>query len=388
MPERVSNLGYMALKKESTKGTAVTPDTYVPLYEESLVTDVHLDEDTPIVGHKYFHHQVLQGLRSHTGDIKVLAEPNTAARILDMHLTKGSTTGSGPYTHPFTLSNTTNPNSYTVDIAKGQVVFRFMGLEVSEIEPDFEDNKMVFNLTCSALKSFTVREVSSLSTDTLTLKTNYDPSPTTGLVVGDLVRLFKADGTTVDLTVESIDSATEVTFTSTPTGAAGGDYIALRPATPSLSVVTPFLWTRSEFRFAATAADALSATHTPLQEGSKWILTHEFEDDEGSKRSGSFDPASLVRKLGKASLTAIPFFDTPESYNRFLTVTKRACVIRHFSETGYELRVTLNNLKAMEDPVSLNTDEVIYEELEYVGTYDSSDGQAFDVKVINNVSSI
>jgi hypothetical protein len=213
--ERLSNLGYLGLKKESTKGTAVTPDVYVPLYEDSLITDPHLDDDMAIIGNKFNTFQALQGLRSHGGDFKVLAEPNTAARIIDMLLTKGTTTGVGPYTHPYTLSNVTNPNAYTVDIARGQVVFRFMGLEASEIEPDFDENKMLLNVSAAALKSFTVREISSVSGSgpyTVTLKTNYDPAPTAGLVVGDLIRFHLANGTTVDATVASIP--TDATFTT------------------------------------------------------------------------------------------------------------------------------------------------------------------------------
>lgn len=389
MPTRLSNLGYFAVKKQSDIDTADTPDVYVPIYSESFNTLVNLDADNPIAGNKAAIFQHIQGVRHHLGEAQVLAEPNTAGYIMDMLLTKGTTTGGGdPYTHPFTLSPTTDPNWYTVDIAKGQIVYRFIGVGCYELGHEFSDNKMMFNLSLAAKKSFIVREVSSLDTDTLTLKTNYDPSPTTGLVAGDLVRLFKADGSTVDLVVESVDSATQVTFTTTPTGAADGDYIALRPATPSFSLVTPFLWSRTEFRFGATASAALSATHTPLEPGSVFTLKHNFNENEGEKRSGSFDPAELTRTLGEAELNVKVKFDTPEDMHRFLTNTKRACVVRMFSGTGHELRVTLNNIKFTENPVELETGELIYAEGPMMAEYDSSDAQVFDVKVLNAVSSI
>ena len=388
MPTRLANLGYLALKKQSDKDVAVTPDTYVPIYSESLNTMVNLDADNPIAGNKAAIFQHIQGQRHHTGDVQVLAEPTTAGYLFDMLLKKGSTTGgSDPYTHPFILS-ANDPNAYTVDIAKGQVVFRFIGVEAYEISPEFDANKMMLNVSLAARKSFIAREVSQLNTNAITFKTDYDPSPTTGLVAGDLMRLFKADGTTVDLVIDTVDSATTVTYTTTPTGAADGDIVTLRPATPSFALVTPFLWSRTEFRFGANAAAALSATHTPLQPGSSWRIQHNFEENEGAKRSGSFDPAELVRTQGDGELTPQIKFDTPEDMNRFLTNQKRACVVRHFSGTGHELRITLNNLRFQEAPIELNTGEVIYLEGTMKPQYDTSDAQVFDVKVLNNVSSI
>ena len=387
MPARLANLGYLALKKQSDKDDAVVPNVYVPLYSESFNTMVNLDADNPIAGNKMLTFQHIQGVRHHMGEVQVLAEPNSAGYFFDMLLKKGSTTGSNPYTHPFTASED-DPNAYTVDIAKGQSVFRFIGVECYEIGNEYSDNKMLLNLQLSARKSFIAREVASLSSDTLTLKDDYDPNPTDGLVVGDLIRLFLANGTTLDLTVESIDSGTEVTFTATPTGAAAGDIITLRKATPSFSLLTPFMWARTEFRFAGTAADALTATHTPLETGSQWTIQHNLEANEGAKRSGSFDPAELVRTQVDAELNVKVKFDTPEDMNRFLTNQKRACVVRMFSGDDKELRVTFNNLRFTENPVELNTGEIVYAEGPMKPQYDSSDAQGLDVKVINAVSSI
>ena len=390
MPTRLANLGYLAIKKQSSKDTGVIPDKYVPLYSESFNTMVNLDADSPIAGNKAKTFQHIQGVRHHMGEVQVLAEPNTAGYFFDMFLKKGSTTGSNPYTHPFTLDPATDPNAYTVDICKGQVVYRFIGVECYEIGHEYDENKMLLNLSLAARKSFIAREVASLASDTITFKTNYDPTPTAGIVAGDLMRLHLAAGTTVDLTVLSVDSATAITFTTTPTGAADGDTVTLRPATPSFSLVTPFLWSKTQFRFGANATAALSATHTPLQSGSAWTLQHELEENEGAKRSGSFDPVELVRAQGDGELKIKIRFDDPHDMNKFLSVQKRACVIRHFSGTGdiHELRVTLNNLKFEENPVELNTGEIVYAEGALKPEYDSSDAQLFDVKVINAVATI
>lgn len=386
---RLSNLGYFAIKKETTKGTAVTPNVYVPIYDENLITDVKLDLDNPIVGNKAEVYQTIQGQRSHSGEVTILAEPNIAGYLFDAFMTKGSTTGGGPYTHPFTISASTNPNSYTIDISKGSVVQRFMGCEISEVSIDFDTNKMVFKVKFSGLKSLFVREISSVSTNTVDLKTNYDPSPTDGFVTSDTVQILDVSaGTTQNFTVSSISDLDTLVLSGSPSGIVAGDLIYLRPATPSFSLLSPFLWARTEFRFGDDAASALSSSQTRLEQGSKWTLMHKFENDEGAMRSGSFDPAALVRTQSAAELEAKLFFDTPEDLNKFLTNTKKAVVVRHFSGTSYELRVTLNNVKFTEHPTNLNTGEIVYADGKMVAQYDSSDVQQFAVSIINNVSSI
>lgn len=155
---------------------------------------------------------------------------------------------------------------------------------------------MRWKVKVSALKSFLGAEIASMTTATVTLKTPaHYPSPTDGLVTGDLVAIVAgANGARQTLTIQSL-RATTATFTTTPTGVTSGDMLILRPATPSLNVQSPFLWSRTEFRFADTAANALTATHTPLEDGSEFVIQHPFEEDKGAQPSGSFDPSRLVR---------------------------------------------------------------------------------------------
>lgn len=388
MPERLANAGYLALKKEATKGVAVIPNIFVPFYEDTMLTDPQHDEDTPIMGNKMERYQTIQGIRAHKGDFTVLNEPNTLGNLMDMLYTKISTSGAGPYTHIFAPSITTNPNSYTVDIPKGQVVARFMGCEASGMEFDYDKNKMTNKVTASALGSFIVRQIASLSTNTITLETNYDPNPTYGLVATDLVRIVRPStgATVIDTTVSSITATTVVLASGT--GIQAGDLLFIRAQTPTYVTKFPFLWTRGEYRFGADAATALGATQTRMDEGTKFSLTHSFEEDGGSPRSGSFDPASLVRTTADAKIDAKLYFDVPDDFNRFLTNQKRACVIRHFSETGYEFRTTLNNLRQLTGSLDLSTKEIVYQEMEFGATWDPTDAQGIAVTVINNIATI
>lgn len=389
MPTRLANIGYLALKKQSDKNVAVIPDMYVPLYKESLMTKINLDEDNPIAGNKFDIFQHIQGMRDHTGELQVLAEPITAGPILDMILKHGSPSGgSDPYTHPFTL-DTTDPNAYTLDVCKGQVVCRFIGVEAYELSPEFSENKMLFNVSVSARKSFIVREIDSVTSTEIIFKTNYDPTPTDGLLTTDIIRIQKADGTYLDKAISTVDSAVKITLSASFTGVANGDLVFLRPATPSFSLLTPFLWSRTQFRLSyVDAAAALSATHTPLEQGTKWKLMHKMANNEGEKRSGSFDPAEFARTQGGMEFEIKRKFDEATDMNKFLTNQHLACVARHFSGDNHELRVTMNYLKFSENPVNLNSSELIYAEGKMKAEYFDDDGQAFDIKLLNSQASI
>lgn len=394
--ERHSNLGYISVKKQSAKLTAVIPDTYLPIYSEDIRTNANFQGQNPIIGNKFGRRSTLRGLRGHTGSITVEGEPVTAGYIMDMLATKGTSTGTDPATHPFTFSKDTDPNYYTADISYVTHVVRFIGLAVSSINEEWEDNELRLNCGVSALKVWDGREVSSVSgvgPYTIVFKTDYDPSPTSGLVVGDTLQLYDVSAAAyIDCEVASIVDGTSITVAEDVSAGADGDFVTIKPATsPSFSNLPTFEWANTEYRFGATAAAALTATHTPLEQDTSLSVTHEFEDAEGSKRSGSYDPASLPRMQAMYEFTSRKYFDTPEDMQRYSSMDKRACVVRHFSYSGgntYELRVTLNNLTQNNPAPDLSNEEILYSEIENFGNYDSSDGQGIDIKVLNDVATI
>lgn len=399
MSERNASGGYVAIGKESTKGTAVTPALFTPYYSQSMVTDAMVMSDEPVYGNKFKRFQNLPGVRSHGGSLQVMAEPNTAASWFDMLVTKGTTLGSDPYTHPFTVSGTTDPNSYTMDVSFVSQVVRFMGVEASKIGIGWQDDKMVFDVDVSGLKSFYGREVSSVSGSgpyTITLKSDgqYD-APTDGLVVDDVIQIYDVSaGSYINCIVDSLTSTT-VVVSEDVSAAASGDVLTLRPQTPSLSLLTPFLWPKTRYFFAADAATALSnsataSNQTRLEPGTTMSVMHEFENSTGSKRSGSFDPASLPRLQADAELSIKVFLDDPKRFRDWSELNKSALVMRAFSGSSneYELRVTMNNLKSTNDNTPTDSSTVVYHEQDFAPQYDTSDGQGVDVKVINGRSTI
>jgi hypothetical protein len=386
--ERVANLGYCLIKEETTPGTPVTPTIVLPLYEEDVTTDMNVDSDNPIVGIRSARLQTLPGMRSHGGSMTVMAEPNTALYCFSMMLKRGNVSGSGPYTWGFTEEPPTS--SYTVDFAKGQMVHRFWGMKASSINPSFDENQMRFEMDVAALGSFTVRELSGAPTGsgpyTVTLKTDYTDEPTKGLVVGDLIRFYDVSANaTIDATVASVVNATQITTSTNVSTLTAGDFVYLRPQTPTMNLKTPFLLTRTYVHFGADATAAFSAAQTKVDE-IEWTLMHNFAEDEGQHRTGGADPAAVVHTQTDAELSVTRYFDVPSDYNDFLALKKRAAIIRHYSETGYELRITLNNLRGREQNQPLESGELIMSEQEWQANYDTADAKMFAVTVINGLS--
>lgn len=402
MAEKNAALGYLKIGKETTgRGVAVIPTIDVPLYSESLFPNLNLQTDNPIMYNPYGVYNIFPGQRDHNGDIVVMGEPRTLPHFLNMMLNKVSSTanGVGVNTHLYNLASPNVSNSsYTLDILKGDIVHRFYGCEIDTLTPQFQnDANLQLKLTVSALGQVSVVPIASGATTTITLDTTYDPQPGKGLVVGDTITVVHINNGAVASSENTTISAISADYLTLTVTSMSGTYvgtdhlfIAKRAVVPNIGV--PFNFSRTEFRFGATAAAALTAAHTPLEKSSTFEIMNNFNDKNGERRSGSYDPVSLARKQGNASLTAKKFFDTGMELNDFLERNKKACVIRMFGAlisgtTFNEFQVTFNNMKAMESPDPLKAGDLIYLEQKYQPQYDTTDGQAFSINVINDISS-
>lgn len=387
----VGSRGYFALGVQTDKDTAVTPSRYVPYFNETLSTTITKHQQGSVKGNRNMVQDIHQGLRAHRGSVEFLGEPNTAGHLFNSFMTKGSTSGSDPYTHPFTVGD--SEKYYTVDIKKGKYVHRFMSVKANSISPTYVDNVVHFNVDMTGLKHFEVATLAGTPTGagpyTVTLSTDYDAAPTDCLVAGDIIE-FTDGTTTTSATVASVTGDTTFTTSTDVTSFGAGDKMRLRAATPSFSLLTPFTWARTEYRFGADASTALSATHTPADDGSTWTLTHTNESDEGAHTTGSYDPSDIRRTNFGGSVSFVQVYEDDTQRVNFLENEKQALVIRMFAgnTSSYELRITMNNVKAVEQPVETAFDTVTKITSTLVPQYDTTDGQAIDVKVINGLSAI
>jgi hypothetical protein len=389
MTERLVDLGYLLIGTETTPGVPVIPAIAVPWYDESIETMQNFVKLKPVVGHKFATNQTIPGLRNHGGDITVQWEANTADHFTNALLPAGSRSGTGPYNQPYS-AGVANSKSQTWDVSiGGNLVKRFFGVQLSKIDPKLNANEWQAKLTVAALGSFAGREIASVSTTSIVLKTDYDQSPSRGLVQTDLVRLYNpATGATLDTNVASLNADGKTVVLGADASAFGaGTMIYIRSATPVYNNLAPFTWDATYFGFGVDAttalANATAANQSRIEQGSLWSLSHDFNKKEGEQRSGGKDPAALVRTLVDADLTVKKCFDGPDDVKNFNSNAKSACVVRMLAgdQLQYEYRVTFHRLTTDTPLPKLKQGELAYSEIKYIPTQDQTDGAAIDVVV-------
>ena len=229
---------------------------------------------------------------------------------------------------------------------------------------------------------------------------DYDPSPTTGLVVGDTLQYVQPSGTITNLVVSVITNGTTISVTpnsTTITSAAAGDWIRLKALDVlSFTMLPPVLWSNAR----SSALVLLLPLPCPLHQLAlirvRWReLEFDFTDNKGEHRSGGQDPATLLRKPAKATLTIKKYWDSPadmQSYNNLVGerftwfVTTR--LIRLASDSlrsPHHLQPPCHQLTQRR---SGKLAEINYSEIKYIAQQDSSDNQAFAVTVLSSNTSL
>jgi len=264
-------------------------------------------------------------------------------------------------------------------------VVRFFGVGASKLGMPFNNEEMQFDLSVSALGSYYGREIANIAGNVITLTTSYDPNPTTGLVVGDLMAAKSTDGTVNvnGLAITALTAST-VTVSGTITGAAPGHFLVIRPnASLTLNTLTPFLWPLTQYKYGTTLAASASAAQTRLEPGTLIDIMHKFKSDNGEPRSGAFDPASLIRTTGMYDFKTKQYFDNPDQYKIFHAITKQAATIASTSGATNSLVANLNHFKIDKLGQPTQFGEVIYQDIQYGPQYDMPDGQGMSFVLTN-----
>lgn len=388
----IGEQSYLAIKPESTPGVAVVPTIFIPIVEADIKTVVNHEPDRRMKGISWKSNGMLRGNRSHEGTITLLGDPDTMGHVLNMLMTKGSTTGDADgYTHPFTVGN---GDSYTFDIKKGNHVQRFFGVYVEEGAMEFADGQLQVTLTVKAMGQFSVASVGvalSGSVTELILDDQYDISPNRGLVVGDVITVGG-----VDLTLTSVDAdGITVGFNSTSVTAAAGLPVLLKPQTVSFSTLQdPFYFGNLLVGFgadtsaAATAAGARS-TATPCYD-MKLTFKNNLFAQNGTNR---MDPVQIIPRTKEAQISLKQLFTGVEQKQAWLDRSKQALTLVFLGKyiksdftTQEKLTLTFNHVKLLENNNEIKVGEMVVDDESFEVLYDNSDGQAMAASLINRTA--
>ena len=394
MPNYTGESSYLAIKPEATPGVAVIPTNFVPLVSEDVKTVVNHIADQRMKGVDWKANDVLRGNRSHEGSVVVLGDPDTIGHILNMIMTKGSTTGDGTdgYTHPFTVGD---GDSYTFDIKVGNHIKRYVGVKIDELSLEFKDQQLELTLNIKAMGQFSVASVGVALTGagmtTLTLDDTYDIAPNRGLVVGDFINVGGVD---VELTSVNANGLV-VGFSSTAITASIGDAVILKPQTVSFATLQDPFYMGNVFvgvgadESAATTAAGARATATPVYD-LKIVMKANLFAQNGTSR---MDPVQIIPRTKEAQVELKQLFSGVGQKQKWLERRKQALTfvfwgkyIKSDFTTQEKLTLKFNNVKLIENDNEIKVGEMIVDSEKFECLYDNSDGVAMSASLINRTA--
>lgn len=381
---------YLAIIPEATAGVALTPTVFVPLVSESVKSILNHTVDRRIKGVNWKGNDLLRGNRSHEGEIVILADPDNLGHILNMVMTKGSTTGDATdgFTHPFTVGN---GDTYTFEIGKGAYAQRFFGVYIEDLTIAFVDGQMQLTLSIKALGQVSVAQLGVAAAGAVTtviLDDNYDIAPNNGFVVGDVFTIG-----TDDVTITGVESdGVTLTFDSVSLTYSIGEEISLKKLTVSNpSLQDPFylgnvLVGIGANESAATTAAGARATATKVYDIEILIKNNLFAQN-GSSR---VDPVQIIPRTPEALVTLKQLLESEDQKTAMVHRTKQALTLiatgRNINpdfSTSELLTLKFNNVKLIENDNALEVGELIRDEQQFEVLYDESDAKAMTADLIN-----
>lgn len=256
----------MAIKKETTAGTAVIPDKFMEIISETLSVNKSLAFSNPIYGSRSKKLHVNRNINEAiTGEIVMEIEPNSIGYVLSGCFGLPSTSGPSDtteYTHVFTQPYVTAAlPTFTIEIAIGDddSVRRYVGCKLNSIAMSIQDNVWLATIGVTALCEFVTAE---LTAATSTPATTLPVSQATGLVVGDVLNIELGDAHEEEKTITAVTSEIELEVGATANNHPIGSIVSLKRRTPQFKQVCTITLTGTGGTANVTAAGGLTKLAT------------------------------------------------------------------------------------------------------------------------------
>jgi hypothetical protein len=291
-------------------------------------------------------------------------------------------------------------DTYTIEIGYQNEVRRFMGVRFNQIEFSQSDNIIQAGIGITARSAFHnayITEAVSSGAGSQTI--NLDQ--TTGLVVGDTIKVYR-DGTgyldfsaasTKTHTIGTIPGETSITVTNLETSLQVGDLIVLAPQTTSYSIAREFSFIGgTEIAVEDNITTAVSASCASVEDFTVTI-TNTLEPLHtacGTNFVNRFPSRNVLGALeGTGSFTRTytdqSFIDKLRKNRDQAVYIKSVGTQIGSTGTNYEVRVLFPSVQFDNFDANLDTNSVIKEEISYTG-YASDDGYFQKVLLVNDTA--
>lgn len=396
----LANKSYLAVKPQAAATTPIIPTNFIPLISESIRVNPNYIADRRMKGLDWKSDDILKGTKTIEGDIVIHGDPDCLGHLLNMTYLKGTTTGDAAvgYTHPFTPGE---GDFYSIEISRGVFAQRIFGARGDNLKLEFQDNKLVVTASIKALGQFYTASVGVAlagASTSLIFSTDSDLRPADGLCVGDVLRIVETAGTTVDVTLLTVNAdGKTVTFVSTPITAAVGQPVYLLAQTPSYAnIKEPFYFGNTLVGVALTSAladtaAAAKATATPC-----YNLTTNFKNNLlSASASGSTGPSVIMNQVKEADLDISRLFETPVQWQRWIEYVKQAVTfittgrfIKSDLSTSEKLTVKYHKIKLASEEQPLDVGQYIFDKQKFDALYDSGAAKTIEIELVNRTAAI
>lgn len=278
---KYSKLGYIAVIKETTAGTAIKPTTYCELLSEDMLVDWAFTAANTIAGNRSMNLRPIKNKVSPvSGSVTFLVEPTTIGHWLTGFFGAATDTtlqASTSFQHDFTPQTTLK--SYTIDVqAAGDAwVTRYFGARISELSFSIQDNKLQCAAGLMAQKAFTNARVTVAIGSGTTLTVDQ----TSGLTTADTIKVYSntAPSTLLaTLTISAVVSETVLTVSTIGASIAVDDIVVIASSTPTYSLSNELIWSGGAQAYFGTGTNPVdNTTASTNTETFELTLTNDLE---------------------------------------------------------------------------------------------------------------
>lgn len=395
----------MALKKESTKGTAVKPSHFIWFqnWELNLKQDVLVWN--PIRNNRWNAQTAVKGKTSVGGPVDFIFDIVESIHFLYYLLGSISTsdiwsTPTQVYRHTFTLAN--DLPSFTLEQAKGDISDTSNNLQNYEVARSFWT--MVDKLILSGSDGFInmktelkaiglfkrtllLADVTAGSSKVLSLES------VEGLTSSDTVNIYDATPQNESDAIATLTTATKSITIAT----LGNSYTVANKAKVELVPQTPSYWTPKQFSFAfanfqiwADLTAAAAASETNIEDW-EFEYDNKLEERYGSLRSS---PSVIAPKSASAKIKFKKYFTNVADRDRYLALEKAAIILtlsnNEIVSSGdtnlarYSLVIEMSDCRITSYEMPSGNDDLYGISIEAECLYDSTDGRAIRMLAVNN----
>lgn len=392
-----TRLGYLAVKKETTRAVAVKPTNFVRFKEGSIQYAQEIIENNPIQNIRWNALNPVPGKVTTDGSFTIDGDTRDIGYFLLAALGTyaPSTVTAGVYKHTFNTAN--KLPSLSVEQLQGDstgadnVVYRAFGVMVDKIELSGSDGIIGFKADVKAHGLF--HKTNLTATGAIGSPSSIDVQSTEGLVAGDLITVAETAGTlsTENTTVVAItDGDTLTANLASQKLLTNAPKVELRAQTPSYANSPDvFSFVNVKFQFGTDLTAAASAAEENVE---NWTFTYmnNLEERFGSLRS---TPSVIAEKGAGATLKYAKYFQTRTDRDRYIDQTRQACILtlqldKKIGATAYSpsLIIKISDLRFTSYAMETAADDVFVAEMEASLFYNSTDGKAVQIELQNDVA--